>query len=71
MNYAVLGVCSVRIFAKIMGDPHYEPTIVVHDSCTALYYAGRETSELKLAFNLDGLVVTTNHSPVNSEICSS
>jgi len=24
-------VCSVRIFAKNIGDPYYEPTIVVHD----------------------------------------
>ena len=23
---------SIRIFAKNMGDPYYEPTIVVHDS---------------------------------------
>ena len=22
---------SIRIFAKNMGDPYYEPTIVVHD----------------------------------------
>jgi len=28
----VLGVCSFRIFAKNMGDPYYEPTIVVHDT---------------------------------------
>ena len=28
----VLGVCSIKIFAKNMGDPYYEPTIVVHDS---------------------------------------
>jgi len=27
----VLGVCSIRIYAKNMGDPYYEPTIVVHD----------------------------------------
>jgi len=27
----VLGVCSIRIFAKSIGDPYYEPTIVVHD----------------------------------------
>jgi len=25
-------VCSIRIFAKNMGDPYYEPTIVVHDN---------------------------------------
>ena len=25
-------MCSIRIFAKNMGDPHYEPTIVVHDN---------------------------------------
>jgi len=24
-------VCSIRIFAKNIGDPYYEPTIVVHD----------------------------------------
>ena len=24
-------MCSIRIFAKNMGDPYYEPTIVVHD----------------------------------------
>ena len=28
----VLGVCSIRIFAENMGDPYYEPTIVVHDT---------------------------------------
>ena len=28
----VLGVCSIRTFAKNMGDPYYEPTIVVHDT---------------------------------------
>jgi len=28
----VLGVCSIRIFAKNMGNPYYEPTIVVHDT---------------------------------------
>ena len=22
---------SIRVFAKNMGDPYYEPTIVVHD----------------------------------------
>ena len=27
----VLGVCSIRISAENMGDPYYEPTIVVHD----------------------------------------
>jgi len=27
----VLDVCPIRIFAKNMGDPYYEPTIVVHD----------------------------------------
>jgi len=24
-------VCSIRIFAKNIGHPYYEPTIVVHD----------------------------------------
>ena len=28
----VLGVCSIRVIAKNMGDPYYEPTIVVHDT---------------------------------------
>jgi len=28
----VLGVCSITIFAKNMGDPYYEPIIVVHDT---------------------------------------
>ena len=28
---------SIRIFAKNMGDPYYEPTIVVHDICTYRY----------------------------------
>ena len=23
---------SIRVFAKNMGDPYYEPTIVVHDN---------------------------------------
>ena len=32
-----LGVRSIRIFAKNMGDPYYEPTIVVHDS-TLCYF---------------------------------
>ena len=26
-----LGVRSIRIFAKNMGDPYYEPTTVVHE----------------------------------------
>ena len=25
-------MCSIRIFAKNIGDPYYEPTIVVHDT---------------------------------------
>jgi len=25
-------VRSIRVFAKNLGDPYYEPTIVVHDS---------------------------------------
>jgi len=28
----ILGVRSIRIFAKNMGDPYFEPTIVVHDN---------------------------------------
>jgi len=32
MVYKVFFSCgSIRVFAKNMGDPHYEPTIVVHD----------------------------------------
>ena len=27
----LLGVCSIKVFAKNHGDPYYEPTIVVHD----------------------------------------
>ena len=27
-----LGVFSIGVFAKNMGDPYYEPTIVVHDT---------------------------------------
>ena len=27
---------SIRIFAKNMGDPYYELTIVVHDICTEI-----------------------------------
>ena len=27
----LVGGCSIRIFAKNMGDPYYEPTIVIHD----------------------------------------
>jgi len=33
------GVCSFRVFAKNIGDPYYEPTIVVHD-CTPTVDAG-------------------------------
>ena len=33
----VLGVCSIRIFAKNMGDPYYELTIVVHDDVPELW----------------------------------
>jgi len=25
-------VCSIRVFAKNLGNPYYEPTIVVHDN---------------------------------------
>ena len=28
----LLGVFSIGVFAKNMGDPYYEPTIVVHDT---------------------------------------
>ena len=28
----LLGVCSIRVFAKNHGNPYYEPTIVVHDT---------------------------------------
>ena len=28
---------SIRIFAKNMGDPYYEPTIVVHDKTPKAY----------------------------------
>ena len=28
----VLGVCSIRIFAKNIGNPYYKPTIMVHDN---------------------------------------
>jgi len=24
-------MCSIRVFAKNLGDPYYEPTIMVHD----------------------------------------
>jgi len=33
----LLGVCSIRIFAKNMGNPYYEPTIVVHDVAVHLF----------------------------------
>ena len=36
----VLGVCSIRILAKNMGDPYYEPTIVVHDIPTVPKHNG-------------------------------
>jgi len=32
----VLGVCSIRIFAKKIANPYYEPTIVVHDKKTVI-----------------------------------
>ena len=32
----VLGVCSIRIFAKNIGDPYYEPTIMGHDTFNLL-----------------------------------
>jgi len=34
----VLGVCSISIFEKIMGDPYYEPTIVAHDMVVGLNF---------------------------------
>jgi len=40
----VLGVRSIRIFAKNMGDPYYEPTIVVHDNLFIFYFY-KETKE--------------------------
>jgi len=30
-------VRSIRVFAKNMGDPYYEPTIVVHGNCYNSY----------------------------------
>jgi len=41
-------VRSIRVFAKNLGDPYYEPTIVVHDNFNAVtvkdfcYIAHRE-----------------------------
>jgi len=41
----ILGVCSIRIFAKNMGDPYYEPIIVVHDTCGNLFSKRRASSK--------------------------
>ena len=32
LSKVVFSVRSIRVFAKNMGDPYYEPTIVVHDT---------------------------------------
>ena len=32
LSRVVLGVRSIRVFAKNMGEPYYEPTIMIHDS---------------------------------------
>ena len=34
-------MCSIRIFAKNMGDPYYEPTTMVHDTNFATYSSTR------------------------------
>jgi len=34
-------VCSIRVFAKNLGDPYYEPTIMVHDNaCNHTQHTG-------------------------------
>ena len=33
----LLGVCSIRVWAKNHGDPYYEPTIAVHDMCLSFH----------------------------------
>ena len=44
----VLGVFSIRIFAKNMGDPYYEPTIVVHDEEHQEYLSSQPDSYLHI-----------------------
>ena len=38
---------SIRIFTKYMGDPYYEPTIVVHDT---IYGHTEKKPECRLAW---------------------
>ena len=40
-------MCSIRIFAENMGDPYYEPTIVVHDYRTHRDFCGMKFSHLQ------------------------
>ena len=35
---------SIRVFAKNMGDPYYEPTIVVHDYILHLFVTNYKVS---------------------------
>ena len=43
-----LGMCSIRDFAKNMGDPYYEPTIMVHDtSIINTQTVGREANSVQ------------------------
>ena len=44
----VLGVCSIRIFAKNIGDPYYEPTIVVHDNVLSLVQISKRIGSFTL-----------------------
>jgi len=51
----VLGVCSIRIFAKNIGNPHYEPTIVVHDKITRKYQCIENSRGEQLKLPLPGI----------------
>jgi len=42
-------VCSIRVFAKNMGDPYYEPTIVVHNTSFDIHPYGCETNKHHLS----------------------
>jgi len=41
----LLGVRSIRVFPKNMGDLYYEPTIVVHDNMIACSYSNLMTDK--------------------------
>jgi len=57
-------VRSIRVFAKNLGDPYYEPTIVVHDSSDFGYKSFLHS--LKISHKVTFMSVSFNDDPLAS-----